>query len=358
MNAKKKIVVLFGGCSPEYPVSLKSAYSVLTHLDPELYEAIPVGITQYGRWLRYDGNIDHILRDCWFSDEGACKEAFLSPDRTVHGLGEITAGDVTYTRVDAVFPVLHGKNGEDGTVQGLAELAGIPLVGCGTLSSALCMDKYRAHLLAEAAGIKTPKAVCLRRGSKDRSLTESELSAATDGLTFPLYVKPLRAGSSFGITRVSEPEQLTAAAELAFAYDSEIIIEENVEGFEVGCAVLGCGELILGRVDEIELNGSIFDYTEKYTQKNARIHMPARIDSETEGRIQAAAISVYRALDCRGFARVDLFLTPEGQILFNEVNTIPGLTALSRYPNMLRGVGIDYGQILQRLIEDAIEAES
>ncbi|MEY8369806.1 D-alanine--D-serine ligase VanG [Anaerovoracaceae bacterium 42-11] len=347
---KKNIAVLFGGCSPEYPVSLKSAYAVLNHIDTTQYQVITVGITRDGKWLRYLGEYEAILNDTWYEHEGQCRKAFISPDREAHGLCEIDENGISTISLDAVFPVLHGRNGEDGSVQGLCQLAGIPVVGCDIMSSALCMDKHRAHLLAEAAGIKAPKAAYFYE--KPSAL---ELEAAVSALTYPLFVKPLRAGSSFGITKVEGPSQLSDAVELAFSFDNEIIIEENIDGFEVGCAVLGNSALTLGRVDEIELSGGFFDYTEKYTQETSTIYMPARIESATELRIQEAAAAVYRALGCKGFARVDLFLTPENEIIFNEVNTIPGFTAMSRYPNMLKGVGLSYTDIVQQLISMSLQ---
>lgn len=350
---KKNIAVLFGGCSAEYPVSLKSAYAVLSHIDEEKYHVIPVGITKDGRWLRYLGGYERILNDTWHEHPADCRAAFLSPDRSVHGLCEVTGKGLSFTYIDAVFPVLHGKNGEDGTVQGLVQMAGIPLVGCDAMSSALCMDKHRAHLLAEAAGVKAPKAAYFYEKPSPAALEK-----AVSTLTYPLFVKPLRAGSSFGITKVEEPSQLAEAVNLAFSFDSEIIIEENIEGFEVGCAVLGSSALTLGRVDEIQLSGGFFDYKEKYTQETATIFMPARIDSATEQRIQEAAEKIYRILGCSGFARVDMFLTPEGEIVFNEVNTIPGFTAVSRYPNMLKGVGLDYDAVIESLLSDTLKKEN
>lgn len=244
-----------------------------------------------------------------------------------------------------VFPVLHGKNGEDGTLQGLFELAGIPVVGCNTLSSALCMDKDRAHKLVSLAGISVPKSVTFNRHRRDEALREVEAN-----LSYPLFVKPVRAGSSFGITKVTECQELDDAVELAFDYDAEVIVEEMIDGFEVGCAVLGIDELTVGRVDEIELSSVFFDYTEKYTLKSSKIYMPARIDAEAEKQIQEAAITIYKVLGCSGFARVDMFYTLSGEIVFNEVNTIPGFTSHSRYPNMMKGIGLSFAQMLDKLI--------
>ena len=254
----------------------------------------------------------------------------------------------TIIPVDLVFPILHGKNGEDGTLQGIFELAGIPLVGCGTLSSALCMDKDRAHKLVSLAGISVPKSVTFNRLNIDAVLSNADL-------TYPLFVKPVRAGSSFGITKVTAQQELKAAVELAFQHDTEVIVEEAIDGFEVGCAVLGTDTLIVGRVDEIELSDGFFDYTEKYTLKTSKIHMPARISPQTEKELQKAAVTIYRTLGCSGFARVDMFLTPSGRIVFNEVNTIPGFTSHSRYPNMMKGIGLSFADMLDKLIGCYIE---
>ena len=269
----KRIAILFGGCSSEYPVSLQSAHAIINHVNRDKYEVVLIGITRQGEWFRYDGDYEEIAADTWHESETFCHPAWLSPNRSVHGMVEIRDNKRIETWLDAVFPVLHGKNGEDGTVQGAAELAGIPVIGCGLLSSALCMDKDRAHQLAEKAGILVPKALVF-----SEVIEEKELLKRTSALTYPLFVKPVRAGSSFGITKVSEKEQLLSAVKMAFTHDDEVIVEEAVEGFEVGCAVLGNEELLVGRVDEIELSDGFFDYTEKYTLKSSKIHMPARVD--------------------------------------------------------------------------------
>ena len=340
---KRTIAVIFGGCSPEYPVSLESSHSVIVNLDREKYDVIMLGITKGGEWYRFYGDVSALEDDSWRS--GKCVPAVISPDREVHGIIEFGEDGVRATRIDAAFPVMHGKNGEDGTIQGLCELAGIPVIGCGTLCSAICMDKDRAHKLAELAGVDVPAAIVLT-GMPDADDIEARVAA----LGYPVFVKPVRAGSSFGITKVSSPAALMDAVRFAFQFDREVIIEEAITGFEVGCAVMGNDELIIGRVDEIEIYGDIFDYEEKYTLKTAKIHMPARISAETEERIRAAAAKIYRALDCRVMARVDMFLTPDGSIVFNEVNTIPGFTPHSRFPNMMKGIGLDFPALLDCLV--------
>ncbi len=345
MMNRKKIAVIFGGHSTEYEVSLQSAYSVFENIDTAKFEAIPIGITRDGDWYHYTGEPAQIAAGAWCDDTPHLNAVAFSQDRSAGGFLELTDGRYSVQKLDLAFPVLHGKNGEDGTVQGLLELAGIPVVGCGTLSSALCMDKDRAHKLVSLAGIPVPESVAFKK---------PELAAAVEKikntLTFPVFVKPVRAGSSFGVTKVSAPEELDAAIRLAFQNDSEVIAEESVDGFEVGCAVLGIDDLTVGRVDEIELSGGFFDYTEKYTLKTSKIYMPARVNAETERRIQQTAKTIYRALGCSGFARVDMFLTPDGEIVFNEVNTIPGFTTHSRYPDMMKGIGLSFPQMLDKLL--------
>ena len=278
---KKSIAIIFGGNSTEYEVSLQSAYSVFDNIDSEKFDIIPIGITRSGEWFHYTGSMDNLLNNTWFEDSSKLFPIVVSQNRSVKGFLEFSGDCYKTVKLDLVLPVLHGKNGEDGTLQGLFELAGIPIIGCNTLSSALCMDKDRAHKLANLAGVAVPKSVTFKEHEKDSAVAEINSS-----LSYPLFVKPVRAGSSFGITKVSQKSELNEAIRLAFEHDSEVIVEENIEGFEVGCAVLGIDELITGRVDEIEISGGFFDFEEKYTLKTSNIYMPARIDAKDEKRIQ------------------------------------------------------------------------
>lgn len=350
-SEKMCVVLLFGGMSSEHEVSRVSVGNFVNNIDREKYEVLTVGITKEGRWLYTEATAAQMADGSWEELAGnmAC---VISPDRADHGMILFTPeGHVEKVHVDVVIPVLHGLWGEDGTVQGLLELAGIPVVGCGVLASALCMDKDVAHRLVQAAGVAVPPSILFRTGEGLDTLPER-----TASLTYPLFVKPARAGSSFGITKVEEPGVLAEAVTAALAHDSKVVIEEAVPGFEVGCAVLGNEVLTVGHVDEIELSGGFFNYTEKYGLITSSIHMPARISQEKETEIQATAQLIYRALECSGFARVDLFLTPNGRIVFNEVNTIPGFTAHSRYPNMMRSIGLEFGPLLDRLIGLAVDA--
>ena len=221
MDRKLKIAVIFGGYSSEYPVSLESAHSVIVNLDRDKYELVLLGITKGGEWFRYYGSPEALEDDSWSADRSKCVPAVISPDRDLHGIVEFRMNGVRTTRLDAAFPVLHGRFGEDGTVQGLCELAGIPVIGCGTLSSALCMDKDRAHKLASLAGVDVPRSVAF-----SGLPSTAELERLTAGLTMPVFVKPVRAGSSFGITRVENAANLRAAVKEALKFDREVIIED------------------------------------------------------------------------------------------------------------------------------------
>lgn len=345
-TSKKTIAVFFGGCSTEYEVSLQSAYAIISCIDTEMYNLILVGIDRYcGKWFWYQGKPERIEKDCWQSETN-CIPVFPSVDKTIHGLCYMDNGSLKTISLDGALPILHGKNGEDGTIQGVLELMDVPIIGCGLLSSALCMDKDLAHQIVEMNGIKVAKSITIQKEYSD-----SILQRAVSELGFPLFVKPVRSGSSFGITQVSQEEDLIPAIEYAFEHDSTVILEEMIQGFEVGCAVLGTKDLLVGAVDEIELSEGFFDYAEKYTLKSSKIHVPARISPEKAEEIKKTALTIYRILNCSFFARVDMFLTPTGEIYFNEVNTIPGFTSHSRYPNMLKEMGLTFEEIINRLLE-------
>lgn len=346
---RTKLAILFGGASPEYEVSLKSAQAVIAAVSPEQYDLTLLGITRHGQWLKYDGPLEEIQNDTWMHHR-SCVPAIISPDRgTRRGVVVFRDGAATNIPIDVVFPVLHGKMGEDGTVQGLLELAGIPCVGCSILSAAVGLDKEVAHKLVAAQGIPTPPSIVLHA-----PVADAELQDLTGSLRAPLFVKPARAGSSIGITRVAHRGDLSAAVNAAFAHDGKVIVEEAVPGFEVGCAIIGNERLMIGEVDEIELQDGFFDYTEKYTLQTSRIHMPARLDQRTADRIKQTAVTIYRALNCTGFARVDMFVTPEHHIVFNEVNTMPGFTAHSRFPNMVKAIGVGFEQLVDMVIRLAL----
>ncbi|GIP28565.1 D-alanine--D-alanine ligase [Paenibacillus sp. J23TS9] len=345
---KKTVAVLFGGCSTEYEVSLKSAASVIDHLDMSKYDLVLIGITREGIWFRYGGSTEEIREDRW-QTHPSCIPAFISPSRELAGIVELAGTEYRVTPVDVVFPVLHGKNGEDGTMQGLLELAGIPFVGCDTLSSAVCMDKGIASQLVRAAGIDAAKSMTVYAGDDLYTAVKE-----AEPLGFPLFIKPARSGSSFGITKAYDMLELMDGIRSAFKHDKKVIIEQNIPGFEVGCAVLGDADPMIAEIDEIELKSEFFDYDEKYSLISSKIHLPARISEEVAARVKETALLIYRSLGCTGLARVDMFISEDGHIVFNEVNTMPGFTAASRYPNMMRASHISYPGLMDQLIQLAM----
>ena len=342
---KIKVACIFGGCSSEYNVSLISSTSVLQNIDRTKYDVIMIGITKEGEFYLYNGPISKIENDEW-KNESIYKITF-SLDRTNHKI--INLDTKEEIDIDA-FPILHGKNGEDGRLQGFFELINLPYVGSDMISSALSMNKFLSHELVKNNGIKVPKSYLYNQYSTYEKIREDVLEFG-----FPIFVKPLRAGSSFGITKVNKLEELKGAILKAFSYDNQIVVEEAIEGFEVGCAVMGNHDLIIGEVDEIELQTEFFDYEEKYTSKTSKIHLPARLDEEKRKQIKETASSIYQILGCRGLARIDMFYTKEGNIVFNEVNTIPGFTSHSRFPLMLLEIGYRFSEVIDKLIELGLE---
>lgn len=341
---KIKVAIIFGGCSSEYEVSLQSATSIIKNINKDKYNLVLVGITRSGDFYLYNGDVDKIEKDEWASSSD-CIKVSISVNRSDKGL--ITLDEKhELIPVDIVFPVLHGQNGEDGRLQGLLELADIKYVGCDMSSSMIAMDKHLAHTLVGLENIDVPKSFLF-----DKYNTKEEIYSSVETLSFPVFVKPLRAGSSFGITKVLNRSDLESAIDLAFSYDEKIVIEEGIDGFEVGCAVLGNNSLTIGEVDEIELQEGFFDYTEKYTLKTSKIHLPARLSEDEREAIKKTALKIYKVLHCSGFARVDMFYTKDKRIVFNEVNTIPGCTQHSRYPSMLKQVGYSFEEIIDKLIE-------
>ena len=343
---KKRVAVVFGGFSPEYEVSLKSAYSVINAINTEKYDIVMIGITRDGQWRRYYGSAEHIPTDDWHTRDDELKNAYLLPERGGWILESSKTGTQTTTKVDLVFPILHGRYGEDGTVQGLCELAGVPFVGSGSAASALCMDKNRAHKIVSLAGVAVPKAICF-----EKPPTKGELEQVKQELNLPIFVKPVKAGSSIGVVKLSSFSDLEKAIEDAFVYDDAVIIEENVEGMEIGCSIAGNDELVLGKVIEIEVDNGFFTYDEKYSLKNSRFYIPARIDEHAEKRVYDVAKKVYRELGCRGYARMDMFIRENGEVVFNEANTIPGFTAHSQFPRIMAAAGYSYPQIVEMLME-------
>lgn len=335
-----KVGIVFGGCSEEHPISVKSAHEVARHLDVDKYEPFYIGITRDGAWKLCDGGPD----PHW--DNGRSRPAVLSPDRSARGLLVLEQRRYETIELDVVLSVLHGRLGEDGAMQGLLELSGIPYVGCDVQSSAVCMDKSLTYMVARAAGIATPNFWTAETIDPDR-------------LSYPVFVKPARSGSSFGVTKAARKDELPAAVETARQYDSKVVIEEAVDGSEVGCAVLGNDlDLLTGELDQISLSHGFFrihqeDDPESGSENSTPI-VPADISPEARSLVQNTAKALYRALGCRGLARVDMFLKADGTVVLNEVNTLPGLTSYSRYPRMMAAAGLPMGAVIDRMVSLAL----
>jgi D-alanine---(R)-lactate ligase len=343
MTERPRIAILFGGCSEEHDVSVKSAMEAAASIDTRTYEPIYLGITTTGVW-----KLCERPHPGW--ERGDPRRAVISPDRATHGLLVGEGRDSRTVHVDVVFPVLHGTTGEDGAVQGLLELSGIPYVGCGIESSAICMDKSLAYVVARSAGIDTPAFSVFDRADP----------CALDDLAYPVFVKPARSGSSFGVTRVERADEVDAAISRAWEYDNKVVIEQAIVGTEVGCAVLGNGaDLFIGAVDQIELSHGFFRIHQQAEPEqgaeNAIVTVPADLPAAKHDEIRATAKSIYTALGCEGLARVDMFLQEDGRIVLNEVNTLPGFTTYSRYPRMMAAAGLGRSELIGRLIALAMK---
>jgi len=337
-----KIGVIFGGSGEEHPISVKSAREVAKHLDPAKYEPFYIGITKSGAWKLCDGPDAE-----W--ENRTSRPAMLSPDRSLPGLLVLDRDRYQTVRLDVVLPVLHGRYGEDGAIQGLLELSGIPYAGCDVQSSALCMDKSLAYIVARSAGIATPRFWTVT--------PDEDIDAG--GLTYPVFVKPARSGSSFGVSKVSRREELPSAVRTARQYDAKVVIEEAVAGSEVGCAIHGSGlDLFAGEVDQIALSDGFFRIHQERAPEqgsdNATVIVPANIQADTRALVRETAKAIYRALGCSGLARVDMFLTEDGQVVLNEVNTLPGMTSYSRYPRMMAAAGLPFADVIDRIVSSTL----
>ena len=351
-----KLAVIFGGVSSEHDISCLSAASILRNLDREKYEVYPVGITQDGRWYYCpDCTADTVENGEWERLNGKIP-ALLPPDRSVHGLVLLQDGKTETVRLDCVFPVLHGVGGEDGTMQGLLELAGIPYVGCSVAASANSMDKSITKVLVDAAGVRQAKYYLALRYDFERN-AEGVVRTAADRLgSFPVFVKPCSQGSSVGVAKANDMLELAAGLTEAFKLDDKVLVEEFIDGHEVECAVLGNHSPIASTVGEIAPAQEFYTFDAKYKDEASQLYIPAHITPQQIETVRQNALRVYAALGCRGLSRVDFFVThADGEVVFNELNSIPGFTSISMYPKLFAHEGIDYPALLDRLIGLALE---
>ena len=350
--AKIKVAVLFGGVSNEHDVSLVSASNVIDSIPRDKYEVICIGITKKGRWLYYPGSTEDIRNGKWELNTD-CASAIISPDPIHKGIVIIENGETSTRKVDVVFPVLHGKNGEDGTVQGLLDMARIPYVGCGLLASAACMDKAHTHMVLDYHNIKTARWRMITH--RNMNHLDKQYEEIAEELRFPLFVKPVNCGSSIGINKANDFEELDDAVKTAFSHDNKVIIEEFIKGRELEVAVAGYDSPYASYVGEIKACNDFYDYDAKYVLGDSELCIPADIDDEKMKEIRETAIKAYKVLGCKGLSRVDFFMNENGDVYLNEINTLPGFTPISMYPKLMEHLGMSQSYLVDQLIEQAIE---
>lgn len=351
MMNKITVAILFGGASSEHDVSCISAKGIVSNIDKEKYNIVMLGITKGGEWYLFDDDIEMLPNDKWLESK-TLKKAYIAPDSAIGG---IVTADGEIIKLDAVFPVLHGKNGEDGTVQGLLQLAQIPYVGCNATASGSCMDKAVTNAVADAFGIDQANWCSFTQYEYTKDENRC-LDMAIKKLGFPIFVKPANAGSSVGISKAHNREELKSGIETAFKEDKKVILEEFIDGFEVECAVLGNDEPIAAEVGQIIAAAEFYDFDSKYNNPESELHIPALISKEKRDEVRAAALGAYKALGCEGLSRCDFFVTKgDERVLLNEINTIPGQTPISMYPKLFEAVGVSYTELIDRLISLAIE---
>ena len=352
---KLNVCVLFGGISPEHDVSLRSAESVLNNLNKEQYNIFPVGITKDGDWILFAGTDYSLLPSGQWQEYPGNRRAAISPIRG-QGLLSFEGDNVVRELIDVVFPVLHGENGEDGTVQGLLQLAGIPYVGPHVAASAVAMDKTLTKLVADQAGVPQASWMLVRN-----SELQNRMDVILDGLeqkfAYPVFIKPAGTGSSVGVSKANDREALREALLQAGIYDEKILVEEFIDGREVEVAVMGNDSPVASICGEIDSGAEFYDYDAKYITDTSVAYIPARIDEAVAEQVREQAVKIYRAIGCKGLSRVDFFVTYEdSRVVFNEINTLPGFTSISMYPKLFAASGIAYDELLDRLLELALEA--
>ena len=353
--AKLNVCVLFGGMSPEHAVSLRSAESVLNNMDTEKYNVFPVGITREGDWILY-GSTDYskLPTGQWLECPDN-RRAAISPIRG-QGLLIFEGDNVIREMIEIVFPVLHGENGEDGTVQGLLQLAGIPYVGPHVAASAVAMDKTLTKLVADNAGV-VQAAWQLVRDVEVKCHMDQVVVRLENKFAYPMFVKPAGTGSSVGVSKAADRESLIKALTNAAQYDTKILVEEFIHGREVEVAVMGNASPVASVCGEIDSGADFYDYDAKYVTDTSVAYIPARIPEDVEEFVREQAVKIYSAIGCQGLSRVDFFVTYEdNRVVFNEINTLPGFTSISMYPKLFAASGISYGETIDNLLQLAQEA--
>lgn len=348
---KETIAVLFGGQSSEHIVSCMSAANVIDHIDKEKYHLLLIGITEDGHWLKTDC-VEDIRSGAW--REGTV-EAVISPDATEKCVLILNGSGVEKVRVDVVFPVLHGLYGEDGTVQGLLEMARIPYVGCGVLASAVAMDKLYTKIIVDDLGIRQAAYVAVME--EDLQNMDAVVNQVEKRFPYPVFVKPSNAGSSRGVSKAENRDGLIKALEEAVKHDRKILVEETIVGHEIECSVFGGGktEVMASGVGEILAAADFYDFDAKYYNEESRTVVDPELPGNCAEEVRKAAMAIFKAIDGYGLSRVDFFVKEDGELVFNEINTMPGFTAISMYPMLWEARGISKDDLVERLITHAKE---
>lgn len=332
-----KIALLYGGKSTEHEISIRSAASVYNAIDKDKHEVVLIYINKNGNWLI--GNEQALMNKEVINEEGT-KEVYLIPN------GQFHSEDSTVKDIDVVLPILHGKNGEDGTVQGLLEICNIPYVGCGLLSSAMCMDKDVTKRMLTTAGLDVAKGITLHKHKYKEQLASTNFK-----FDYPIFIKPANQGSSVGVSKVEHEGDFISALEYGFKYDSKVLVENGVVGRELEVAVIGNETIITSEPGEVIVNEDFYSYENKYIDEDgATISIPAEMSEEQKTLVREVASRAYEALDCKGLARVDVFLTEDNQIIINEINTLPGFTSISMFPKLFEVSGIPYSELIEKLL--------
>ena len=351
---KQTVCILFGGISPEHEVSLRSAECILTNIDKEKYHVLPVGITREGEWILYAGTDYSALPQKTWQNHPGNRPAAISPVRG-HGLLVFEEDGVVHQHIDVVFPVLHGENGEDGTVQGLLQLAGIPCVGPHVTASAVSMDKSMTKLVADQAKVRQA-AWELVTAAAFANKADAIMDRIEDQFTYPVFVKPAGTGSSVGVSKAKDRDSLREALIEALRFDKKVLVEEFIDGHEVEVAVLGNDSPVASVCGEIDAGAEFYSYDAKYTlDDGAELRAPALLTDDEIARVHAIASKAYKALGCKGMSRVDFFLKPDGTYILNEINTIPGFTKISMFPRLMGLSGISYSTLVDKLIQLSLE---
>ena len=352
---KLSVCVLFGGISPEHEVSLRSAEFVLNSLDPEKFNIFPVGITKDGDWVLYGGTDYSLLPSGEWKNHPENRRAAISPVRG-QGLLSFEGDCVVREWIDVVFPVLHGENGEDGAMQGLLQMAGIPYVGPHVSASAVAMDTTLTKLVVDQAGIRQAAWMLVRSTDLDNRV-DWVLEQVEKKFAYPVFVKPAGTGSSVGVSKAADRAALKDALLKAGMYDSKILVEEFISGREVEVAVMGNESPVASICGEIDSGAEFYDYDAKYVTDTSVAYIPARISEEVSEQVRDAAVRIYSAIGCQGLSRVDFFVTYEGEeVVFNEINTLPGFTSISMFPKLFAASGIPAEQLVEELLDLAMEA--